>query len=53
MHAAVWKTAAVTTLWCFQCGAEYDATVAECIECGVRLVPDPPLAPEEVGTDGS
>ncbi len=46
-----WKTAAVTTLWCFQCGAEYESTVAECIECGVGLVPEPPLAPEEVGAD--
>ncbi len=41
----------MTTLWCFQCGAEYDATVAECLECGVGLVSEPPIAPEEVGTE--
>ena len=38
-------------MWCFQCGAEYDATVVECLECGVGLVTEPPLAPEEVGAD--
>jgi hypothetical protein len=38
-------------MWCFQCGAEYDATVVECIECGVGLVPEEPLAPEAVGTE--
>lgn len=37
-------------MWCFQCGAEYEAGVAECLECGVGLVAEPPLAPEEVGT---
>jgi hypothetical protein len=47
-----WKTAAVSSsLWCFQCGAEYDATVDLCIECGVGLVPDAPIAPEAVGAD--
>ena len=38
-------------MWCFQCGAEYDATVVECIECGVGLVAEEPLAPEAVGTE--
>jgi hypothetical protein len=38
-------------MWCFQCGAEYDATVVACIECGVGLVPEEPLAPEAVGAD--
>jgi hypothetical protein len=36
-------------MWCFQCGAEYEAGVVECLECGVGLVPEPPVAPEEVG----
>jgi hypothetical protein len=36
-------------MWCFQCGAAYDAGVAVCVECGVGLVDAPPLAPEEVG----
>jgi hypothetical protein len=46
-----WKTArmATDTLWCFQCGASYDSGVAACVECGVGLVEQPPLAPEEVG----
>ncbi len=38
-------------MWCFQCGAEYDATVVECIECGVGLVAEEPIAPEAVGTE--
>ena len=37
-------------MWCFQCGAEYEVGVAECLECGVGLVPEPPIAPEEVGS---
>jgi hypothetical protein len=37
------------TLWCFQCGASYEAGVVACVECGVGLVDEPPLAPEEVG----
>ena len=36
-------------MWCFQCGASYEAGVAACVECGVGLVDEPPLAPEEVG----
>ena len=39
------------TMWCFQCGAEYEAGVAACLECGVGLVPEPPVAPEDVGSD--
>jgi hypothetical protein len=37
------------TMWCFQCGASYEAGVVACVECGVGLVDHPPLAPEEVG----
>jgi hypothetical protein len=37
------------TMWCFQCGASYEAGVVACVECGVGLVDEPPLAPEEVG----
>jgi hypothetical protein len=36
-------------MWCFQCGAAYEPDVAVCVECGVGLVPDEPLAPELVG----
>jgi hypothetical protein len=39
------------TMWCFQCGAEYAAGVAVCLECGVGLVGDPPVPAEEVGAD--
>jgi hypothetical protein len=28
----------MTAMWCFQCGLDYAATVAECIECGVPTV---------------
>jgi hypothetical protein len=35
-------------MWCFQCGAAYESDVAVCVECGVGLVPDEPLAPELV-----
>jgi hypothetical protein len=37
------------TMWCFQCGASYEAGVVACVECGVGLVDEPPLAPEQVG----
>ena len=37
-------------MWCFQCGAEYEAGVETCAECGVGLVAAAPLAPEEVGS---
>lgn len=39
-----------TSMWCFQCGAEYASTVAVCVECGVGLVEHPPLPPEQVGS---
>jgi hypothetical protein len=39
----------VSSLWCFQCGAEYEDTVETCLECGIRLVPDRPLEPDDVG----
>lgn len=38
-------------MWCFQCGAEYEVGVAVCLECGVGLVSEPPVPPEEVGTE--
>jgi hypothetical protein len=37
------------TMWCFQCGSSYEAGVVVCVECGVGLVEEPPLAPEDVG----
>jgi hypothetical protein len=40
----------VSSLWCFQCGAEYELGVETCIECGVGLVTEEPLAPEDVGS---
>jgi glutathione S-transferase len=45
-----WQDAGVSSLWCFQCGAEYDPGVETCVECGVGLVTEAPLAPEDVGT---
>ena len=39
-------------MWCFQCGAAYEAGVVACVECGVGLVDAPPIAPEEVGEEG-
>jgi hypothetical protein len=41
----------VASKWCFQCGTEYTAGEETCSECGVGLVAEPPLAPEEVGAD--
>lgn len=38
-------------MWCFQCGRQYAAGVEVCAECGVGLVEEPPLSPDEVGTD--
>ena len=38
-----------TTRWCFQCAAEYTDEAETCTECGVGLVDEPPLPPEEVG----
>jgi len=40
----------VSSLWCFQCGAEYEPGVETCFECGVGLVTDAPLTPDEVGS---
>ena len=37
-------------MWCFQCGAEYQEGVETCAECGVGLVTEAPLAPEDVGS---
>src|SRR5258708_6926610 len=45
-----WQDAGVSSLWCFQCGAEYEPGVETCVECGVGLVTEAPLAPEDVGT---
>lgn len=41
----------VDAVWCFQCGAEYEPDVAECVECGVTTVPEPPIEATEVGTE--
>ena len=40
----------MSSLWCFQCGAKYEAGVETCAECGVGLVDEAPLSPEEVGS---
>ena len=40
----------MTSLWCFQCGTEYTSGEETCAECGVGLVAEEPLAPEEVGS---
>jgi hypothetical protein len=45
-----WQDASVTSLWCFQCGTEYTSGEETCAECGVGLVTDEPIAPEEVGS---
>jgi hypothetical protein len=37
--------------WCALCGSQYVAGVAECAECLVPLVGNPPLATEDVGDD--
>ena len=37
--------------WCFQCGIEYADGVADCVECGVQLVDEAPVAAGEVGHD--
>lgn len=36
-------------VWCFQCGNEYDADVAECPECGVPTITEAPIDVSEVG----
>lgn len=45
------QTAQVSAMWCFQCGAEYETTVSECLECGVGLVDEPPIPADEVGSE--
>lgn len=37
--------------WCFQCGSEYDADVAECVECGVPTTSDRPTEATDVGDE--
>ncbi len=40
------------TVWCFQCGAEYeDDSVTECQECGVPTVDQEPAAAADVGDE--
>ncbi|MDH3753343.1 MAG: hypothetical protein OEU32_05670 [Acidimicrobiia bacterium] len=39
------------TTWCFQCGADYDDSVTECVECAAPTLDLPPTPPEQVGTD--
>lgn len=41
----------VDAVWCFQCGVQYQPDVAECVECGVATMPEPPIEPTEVGSD--
>ena len=48
--AGSWQDAGVSSLWCFQCGSEYREGVETCVECGVGLVTEAPLSPEEVGS---
>jgi len=40
------------SVWCFQCGNEYDEDVATCPECGVPTTPEAPLNADEVGELG-
>jgi hypothetical protein len=40
----------VDAVWCFQCGTEYQPDVAECVECGVATVPEPPREVTDVGS---
>lgn len=40
------------SVWCFQCGNEYDEDVEECVECGVPTTRDRPLEAGEVGDEG-
>ncbi len=39
---------AVIAAWCFQCGLDYAADVAECVECGIPTVDHPPSPPERL-----
>lgn len=38
-------------MWCFQCGNEYEADVAECVECGVPTTTTAPLGADDVGDE--
>lgn len=38
-------------VWCFQCGADYEPDVGECIECGVPTTTQPPQLAEDVGDE--
>lgn len=42
---------AVTSVWCFQCGAEYAEDVAECLECAVPTTSERPAEAVAVGED--
>jgi hypothetical protein len=39
--------------WCFQCGLDYAADVAECVECGVPTVDHPPASLDEGADDAA
>ncbi len=40
--------------WCFQCGLDYAADVAECVECGIPTVDHAPAPPERLAAaDGA
>ncbi len=41
----------MTSMWCFQCGAEYGDDVTTCRECGVGLVDEEPLPVDAVGAE--
>jgi hypothetical protein len=41
----------VDAVWCFQCGVQYEPDVAECVECGVATMPEPPIDATEVGSE--
>lgn len=41
----------MSTMYCFQCAREYLEEVTECVECGVGLVDDKPIPPEQVGDE--
>ena len=51
-HPNLWRMSnPVDAAWCFQCGAEYQADVAECVVCGVATVSEPPTEVTEVGSE--
>lgn len=41
----------MTSVWCFQCGAEYAEDVAECLECGVPTTSEQPAEAVAVGEE--